>query len=116
MLFGGAGVETVCPRASCLAEVCNVRISWQHCRGIILRKWLKMNSQLGSACLSASAMLLTSHECARLLAQYHNALLSRARNHRSKNAATNLLALDEWRLSELSQNVRDRSPSFMTKE
>jgi hypothetical protein len=61
-------------------------------------------------------MSLTSDECRRLLSLYDSALTSRIDGHRSKNAAKDLLELDAWRLKELSKAVRERKPSYMTKE
>jgi hypothetical protein len=61
-------------------------------------------------------MSLTRDECRRLLSLYDSALTGRIEGHRSKNAAKDLLELDAWRLKELSKAVRERKPSYMTKE
>ena len=58
---------------------------------------------------------LTREECRQLLSNYNTALTSRMDGHRSKNSAKDLLELDSWRLNDLSKNVRERNPSFMTK-
>jgi len=50
------------------------------------------------------------------LSHYNDALTSRVDGHRSKNGAKDLLELDSWRLKDLSKHVRERCPSFMTKD
>ena len=59
---------------------------------------------------------LTAESCRQLLSRYETALASRIDQHRSKNGAKNLLELDSWRLNELSKVVRERNPSYMTKD
>ena len=59
---------------------------------------------------------LTEQECRQLLSNYNTALTCRIDGHRSKNSAKDLLELDSWRLNDLSNAVRGRNPSFMTKE
>ena len=61
-------------------------------------------------------MSLTKDECRQLLALYDKALTSRIDVHRSKNGAKDLLQLDSWRLTELPKSVRERAPSFMSKD
>jgi hypothetical protein len=61
-------------------------------------------------------MSLTEAECRHLLSLYDKALTSRIDVHRSKNGAKDLLQLDSWRLNELPKSVRERTPSFMSKE
>jgi hypothetical protein len=60
--------------------------------------------------------ILTIAECRQYLSLYSAALTSRIDGHRSKNAAKDLLELDAWRVNELSKTVKERIPSYMTKE
>ena len=64
---------------------------------------------------SFAMTLLTKEECKRFLSLYDQALSTRIDQHRSKAGGKDLLDLDRWRLSTLSQSIRSRKPSFMTK-
>jgi len=58
---------------------------------------------------------LTKEECQRLLSRYYIALTSRVEND-THGRAKELVEADTWRLKELSEAVRGRRPSHMTKD